>query len=428
MGLWDAIRGKPPTKPDTVKAPALAPLSDEEIEAMPLTQIMAAFKGTMPSGELMMLSKRLYRIALFDHGIADADRENAFALANTVHETLERHFTNQPDTLEKLRAARASMLEHARVMGYGTLVWLIGEEKVPSDKVIPFLMQPRHGHLLAHFLRHHPEPGSVATAKPSMIRELIASRYEVYGAPANCLVQLHAMVTAGDLSAHGLFTAEEVSALKFLPDDYAAARKVLVNAGLVAASSDSPPFRTDDIIGTEGGLEGLIKTISQARDQTLEKDAFLASLAPAKRAALTDAMVALRVNLVYRLVYQICGVMAASKLLGIFKSQESANLVDRSFASIAKIEKDVPLGQSIDFFILDSLLSNHGLSPPKLETEDAWNSYRRELEPLVLALARERAGLIVHLRLLMRMGPSGVDYPVHITEDWLGNPSDHLAP
>jgi len=427
MGLWDSIRRKPPTKPDTVKAPAIAPLSDKEIEAMSLTQVMAAFKGTMTSGELMMLSKRLYRIALFDHGIVAADREKAIALANTVHETLEMHFTGQPDTLKDLQAARESMLKHARVMGYGTLVWLIEEENVPSDKVIEYLMDHRHGHLLAHFIRNHPEPGTIATAKPSMIRELIASRYEVYGSPANCLAQLHAMVTAGDLSAHALFTTEEVKALKFLPDDYVAARKVLVNAGLVAANSDSPPFRTDDIIATEGGLEGLIKTISRARDQTLETDVFLASLATAKRAALTDAMVALRVNLVYRLVFQICGITAASKLIGIFKSQESANLVDRTFASIAQIEKNVPLGQSIDFFIVDSLLSYHGLSPPKLETEDAWNAYRRELEPLVLALARERAGLIVHLRLLMRMGPIGVDYPVHITEDWLGNPIDALA-
>jgi hypothetical protein len=128
-------------------------VSEEEISKMSLAQIMEVFEHkrlgvTTTTGILSALFRRLIGISYYDHNIPDDLRRTATRLANAVRADLEKG-ENDPEQLEAIRKACEKTMANARGFGYGSLLWLLDEHKVPASDTIAFMLKPEHGHLLS---------------------------------------------------------------------------------------------------------------------------------------------------------------------------------------------------------------------------------------------------------------------------------------
>ncbi|MBX3348860.1 MAG: hypothetical protein KF747_08940 [Nitrospira sp.] len=104
------------------------------------------------TGELIGCLQRLYEIALLENFIPDQKREMALKLAGVVTKQLEDAWAGDTKAIETLRAANDTMVESAKVYGYGSLIWKIKEEQIHDDNVIAYAMKPEHRNLVPNFL------------------------------------------------------------------------------------------------------------------------------------------------------------------------------------------------------------------------------------------------------------------------------------
>jgi len=209
----------------------------KEIENMSLMEIidfMRQVGNTVPAGNLNAISRRLYQIALYDHHVAVQDREVALKLVDAVDRDLEAPLANNPAGLAAFRHATDYMKENAKFIGYGSLTWLLEENRVPPDQVIAFIMRKEHAHLLGNAM-HAMGKDAVMKVMPALIRKLILNHRS--STIRNDVLVLHGLACAQDLAFEVLFTESERTALRLAHRDYAAARNVLVALGLLPATS-----------------------------------------------------------------------------------------------------------------------------------------------------------------------------------------------
>lgn len=103
----------------------------------------------MTPKEGFALTKRLYEIALYDHHVEKEHRMGALRLLDTVKTTLESVMA--PELIEAYRKANAYMEDNVHRHGINSLAWLIEEQQIPKDHLIPFIARPEHGKLLDNF-------------------------------------------------------------------------------------------------------------------------------------------------------------------------------------------------------------------------------------------------------------------------------------
>jgi hypothetical protein len=93
-------------------------LTQEELQNVSFADLLSLLRtqnaSSMPYDNVAAVTRRLYRIALFDNNVPKADREAALSLADALTEDLAAMLANQPDTLAALRAIKPRMLDLAR--------------------------------------------------------------------------------------------------------------------------------------------------------------------------------------------------------------------------------------------------------------------------------------------------------------------------
>ena len=162
MGLlWKLLSRRassPVPSPGCVTAPQGAILpSEDAIERMSLTELKnlidpegRTFPETVTVGFLGAIYRRAMEIAYHSHGTPNEDRTQAAIIAKATREAMLGAGRNE-DT-SPLKAAIEATEHRAKATGYGTLHWLLEEEKVPPEKTIEFIMRPEHAHLLGGML------------------------------------------------------------------------------------------------------------------------------------------------------------------------------------------------------------------------------------------------------------------------------------
>ena len=394
-GLFKSLFGK-----RTPNAPAAPPSS--AIENMPFEEVVAYCKAlgdTMPYKDSTALVRRLYNIALYDHHVPHDQREAALFLAGTLGRDVEAILADNPDGLAAFKAACRFMEENAAHRGVTSLAWKLAEDGVPNDQVIPYIMRPEHGHLLGNFLAIL-DPAAVQGMKPLLVRYLIHLR--PYGACFNAVLLLHAIAAHGDKAAAALFTEEEYRALLNVPDDYDAARGVLVGLGLLPSASASIPMVPP---GSDGRVAALLARVLKQRNAADENDGRLADTTDGQRSALLLALVYLRFYLARHMLRQLCSDEVSSLVTAMIKDQDAKDcfvFFERKAEALAGLEPGTPC----DYVLVMEVMSIGGIDP-KTEEE-----YERDKAFLALAddwLNHERADFLSYLRFLLRLVSTSPD-------------------
>ncbi|SRR6266568_3993052 len=211
-------------------------MSDKPIEDMnfgELASFLAKQPRTAPLKICTAATQRLINIALYDHHVSLEERTNALKLLESVKSSTESALADKPEALDAYRDAYQTQEAHVRRFGIGSIPWLIKEKDVPPEEMIPFAMRPQYGTHLADFIQTIGED-LYRKARPDMIKRLILTRR--LQSANNCVLILHGFASSFDPATVTLFSTEELDWLVGAPDDYARARSVLVDAGLLPAT------------------------------------------------------------------------------------------------------------------------------------------------------------------------------------------------
>ena len=136
------LQGKSAESPPPVPAVELMSFADLAKYIPQLPDFVTLKEGTA-------LTKRLYEIALYDNRVEKEHRIGALKLLETLKATLESVLT--PEAVEQYRKANAYMEDNVRRLGIGSLAWLVEEQQVPKDDLIPFIARPEHSQLLEKY-------------------------------------------------------------------------------------------------------------------------------------------------------------------------------------------------------------------------------------------------------------------------------------
>jgi hypothetical protein len=117
-----------------------------------LERFMSGLKASAPMAISAAVTQRLYEIVLYDNHVPLADRKAAWEWLGTVKAIVETGYREKPEAVAAYRAANEYMEDSARLIGVGTLPWLIAEHGVEgTEALIEFVMRPEHEPLLENF-------------------------------------------------------------------------------------------------------------------------------------------------------------------------------------------------------------------------------------------------------------------------------------
>jgi hypothetical protein len=117
-----------------------------------LERFMSGLKADAPMAISAAVTQRLYEIVLYDNHVPVADRKAAWEWLGTVKAIVETGYREKPAAVAAYRAANEHMEDNARLIGIGTLPWLIAEHGVEgAEALIEFVMRPEHEPLLENF-------------------------------------------------------------------------------------------------------------------------------------------------------------------------------------------------------------------------------------------------------------------------------------
>ncbi|MGH8737560.1 MAG: hypothetical protein ACREVC_09405 [Burkholderiales bacterium] len=127
-----------------------APVPDVELMSFPdIRDYVHQLPELITAQQANALTKRLYEIALYDNHIEKEQRAAALRLLDTLKKSVESVMT--PEYVEAYRQVNAQMEEGVRRFGIGSLTWLIQENQIPNDEIIPFIARSEHAELLEGF-------------------------------------------------------------------------------------------------------------------------------------------------------------------------------------------------------------------------------------------------------------------------------------
>lgn len=379
-------RGTAPTN----GSPPLPP-----IEEMSFEQILAQIHTLVgaPSARLASsLVRRLYEIAFYEHHVPTAHRTRACQVLQALKSDLEKSLADNPDAIEALRLANSHMENNVRYSGIGSLAWMLGEDKVPADEIIQYVMRPEHGHLLADLLETL-EPTAVEIMRPELVRHLILSRRDHDS--FNSVLILHGLAAKADKATCAIFNAKDRSALLGVPDDYSAGRAILVNLGLLPSDSKARPFAA--AVSTDS-LVALMASVWKQRDASAQSDLRIETETDERRTVALMALSMIRSHLTRRMLGQIYGSEVSAAVLAIHTLDSSRNtleMFDLMADKLAAIDPTPP----IDFMLFRHVMELGGLAP---ETEEDFENGRKWLELGEDWLNHERVELQEYLRFILR--------------------------
>lgn len=370
----------------------------QSIDSMSLAQVIElvkSFKGSIPASVVNDVHKRLNEIALYDHHLDQQTRIQAWQVLEALNEDIEKTNANNPGYLQALRAASEAMVSNARFTGAGSLGWLIEEHGVPAEAVVPFVMKPEYGHLLADFL-------TVVGAEPlakvmgALVQHLILSRR--YGRCTNAVLTLHGLAAKGDKATLALFSEGEVAVLVGVPDDYIAGRQLLVNLGLLPSESNALSFVPAK---DTAYLIQLMCEAYGARNSATNGDSRMEMVGEDRRDLMQSALAIQRLHLIRRMVGQVHGSDMAEALLNVLSEGVARDAAVQFDEILTKLE-NAPAGTPIDFMLLDQFMTMSGI---KIVTDEDFQRETPWMEMCAEWLNEERVKVLDYTRFLLRWDP-----------------------
>lgn len=387
--LKSLFGGKPDSSaaPEPTISPVREVFDDYSFDA--LMQHLQGVRGRqLMAREVIGLLKRFYEIAYYDHHVDMPVREKALQAAAVVGKDLQSSLP--PEQWKAIDEANNMMFEHAKIAGVGSLMWLAEENGIQSRDLLPFIMQPKHGHLLKTFLGLLGEE-KVQQVRDGLVQQLILQR--LYDRCLNAVLTLHGLVAKADPAALAVFSAEDIRTLLRVPDDYAAGRQILVRLGLLPAESSAKPFVPLSV----ELLRGLLKEVFDYNKARIASDKRLEGLSAERRDVVITAHSILAIHYVRRMVRQVFGPEMAEALTSTHR-EESRSLFERLDAVVEKLH-EAPLGTPHDFFLFDQFLTLAGMQVSK----ENWDEEKPWLEFGAQWLNEERVWILEYTRYLLRL-------------------------
>lgn len=379
----------------TIEPARVEPQSLDSMSLAQVVEYLRSFKSSIPSSAITDIHKRLSEIALYDHHVEQQIRIQAWQVLEALNKEIKITHANNPEFLRLLDEASEFMVSNARYTGVGSLGWLMKEHEVPSAEIVPFVMKPEYGYLLADFLNAlGPEP--LAKVKDGLVKHLILSRR--YGKCTNAVLTLHGLATKGDKATAALFSEGELAVLVGVPDDYAAGRQLLVNLDLLPAESNALPFVP---VNDTSRLIQLMVEVYKKRDAVANADSRMKTVGEGRREILQNALTIQRLHLIRRMVGQVHGMDMAQALLEVL-SEGPAREVAIQFDEVLSKLEDAPAGTPIDFMLLDQFMTMGGI---KIVTEEDFEREKLWMEMGSDWLNSERVEVLDYTRYLLRWDP-----------------------
>jgi len=113
-----------------------AAAADEEtgrgIAAMSLAEVLGYLQGLDRATfqDINRCYSRLMAIGLFEHGYADADRDMALGVADTVKVQILKTLAGHPELIAEFEEAAAMQIRQAGIHGIGSSTWLAEEQRL----------------------------------------------------------------------------------------------------------------------------------------------------------------------------------------------------------------------------------------------------------------------------------------------------------
>lgn len=395
MGLFSSLFGASKKEVTTTQA---EPVLTKPISEMNFDQIFGYLKscqGSIPSDAINDIHRRLNEIVLYDHHVEQQTRVAAWKLLESLTKDIKISRADNPEYLRILDEAGELMRNHARYTGVGSLGWLIEEHAVPPAEVIPFVMRQEHSHLLADFLTAV-GPDTVSEVKKDLVKHLILSRR--YGKCTNAVLTLHGLATKGDKATTALFSEGELAVIVGVPDDYIAARQILVNLGLLPAQSSALPFVQ---VNDESHFTQLMVEVYKHRNEVADGDPRMESIGDDRRELIHGALAIQRLHLIRRMVGQIHGPATSQALLEVLSkglARDTAVQFDDILSTLENAEAGIP----IDFMLIGQFMTMDGIS---IVTEEDFEREKPWMEFAANWLNVERIEVLDYTRYLLRWDP-----------------------
>src|SRR5262249_28641713 len=154
--------------------------------------------------------------------------------------------------------------------------------------------------------------------------------------------------------ASALFTGEEYAALLAVPNNYDAARSVLVGLGLLPEASSARQFKQVP------ATKAIIALMLKERSSEAESDNRLANIQEEHRIVLSLALSALRFHLTLNNMRQIYGEETTNLLMEIFTEQATKEAIEQFGKTIDALIAMSP-GTPVDFMFLYSVMAFDGV-------------------------------------------------------------------
>jgi len=411
MGLFKNVVSVLSSTTNVADTPA-ARASSKPIEEMSLQEIIAFIrdvgptltKGQKANDAWIDLTKRLYRIALYENHVSHQDRAAALMILEGVKKTVEQASDKSPQSLAAYRKANALMESEAKIYGLGSLAWKLKEHAVANADMIPFVMRLEHGPWLANFL-HMMSAETLTIMKPLMVKQLVWTRrpHEI----SNAVLVLHGLACTADPAIRALFTQSDLVALRSVHNDYNAAREVLVRLGLLPGRSNAKSFSPQTPVEEMVGMFMLmLKEEIDNRQASISHVEFTRGLSEEQKVDFGLAEQFLDFYLAIAVVKDVYGEDIAAEFrhtLGQRVPKDVFSFYENMLRMVERTDKLVAdqANLSVDFMILDSLPMGYGRAP-KERTEDEFNIVKEFLNKGAELLTAQRITLLDRFRFLLR--------------------------
>jgi len=193
-----------------------------------LISFLQHHRDALTSSDAIALAQRLTNLALFEHGISEAERAFALQLLPALEADIEQALNGQPGAFAAYQEAALFHRGQARHSGYGSLQWLVDEQAISAVDIIPFIARQEHADLLPGYLEMM-EPDVIHQIRGVLLQELSASRAQPDEPPLDVL---HRLATNGDGALTILLDGRQLGALRRARSDRDTAEAVLTELGL----------------------------------------------------------------------------------------------------------------------------------------------------------------------------------------------------
>lgn len=204
---------------------------EKPIDEMSLAEVAAFLQGgspEKPAGELIAVARRVTDLALFEHGLAEGEREVALRLLPALDADIEAGLQGEPGAFEAYQEAAEYHRGNARHCGYGSLHWLMEERGTTAAEVIPFIAREEHAELLPAYLEMM-EPDVIHQMRTALLKELATSRARDGERPAQVF---HRLATTGDGALTLLLDGRHLGAISRADREPEAAESTLRELGI----------------------------------------------------------------------------------------------------------------------------------------------------------------------------------------------------